>query len=315
VGLGDPAYLSVVALQQLAASSSGRFFQTTDPLVLRKQFVEVLADAFRQSLAADPILTLQQSIPTTVPVNITSCETRISFVLLWEDFNAQIQFSVRAPDGTTFNSGSSANNRLVRYVQHPGYRFLQITLPPGPTRTIGPNQIGVWQMLIDPVFITGGTTRASTNVLVEGDIQITAQVQATIVGAPISLAVSLSHLGAALPNAHVTVKLTSPLNSLSQLSTPAVRQRAAAADTHHIPPELQILTKTASETYEAKFNQRDYRPQLPTPSVDGVYQAEVTATGTACGGTFERYWSGSFSVGPRGNVRATQPASSTQRVS
>jgi hypothetical protein len=85
VGLGDPAFLSVAALSELAASSNGKFFQTTDPLVLRKQFVEILSDAFRQNMAADPLLTLQQGVPVTVPVNITNCEGRISFVLLWED--------------------------------------------------------------------------------------------------------------------------------------------------------------------------------------------------------------------------------------
>ena len=124
VGLGDPAYLSVAALNQLAASSSGKFFQTTDPLVLRKQFVEILADAFRQNMAADPILTLQQGVSTTVPVSITNCDSRLSFVLLWEDPTAQIQFTVRAPDGTTFGAGSPTNNRLVRYVQNPRASFL-----------------------------------------------------------------------------------------------------------------------------------------------------------------------------------------------
>jgi hypothetical protein len=106
--------------------SNGRFFQTTDALVLRKQFVEILADAFRQNMAADPILTLQQGVPMTVPVNITNCEARISFVLLWEDPAAQVQLSIKAPDGTTFGSLSGTNNRLVRYVQRPGYRFFQI---------------------------------------------------------------------------------------------------------------------------------------------------------------------------------------------
>ena len=304
VGLGDPAYLSVAALQQLAASSNGKFFQTTDPLVLRKQFVEVLADAFRQNMAADPILDLQQGVPVTVPVNITSCESRISFVLLWEDPTAQVQFTVRAPDGTTFGSGSGVNNRLVRYIQRPGYRFFQITLPPGPTRTIGPNQLGQWQMLIDSIFISAGTTRASTNVLVESELQITARVQASTVGAPMSMMVELLHAGSVVGNAKVSVKLTAPLTSLAHLSTPLVRHRAVAADTHHIPPALQILTKTHVTRYEARFNKRLYVPELPAPRIDGVYHAEVSATGNACGGAFERYWSASFYVGPRGKPRA-----------
>jgi hypothetical protein len=298
VGLGDPAYLSVAALQQLAASSNGKFFHTTDPLVLRKQFVEILADAFRQNMAADPIVDLQQGVPVAVPVNITSCESRISFVLLWEDLTAQIQFNVRAPDGTTFGSGSGANNRLVRYIQRPGYRFLQITLPPGPTKTIGPNQLGQWKMQIDPTYINGGVTRASTNVLVESELEIAAQVQASVIGAPMSVSVQLTHAGSVVSNAHVSMKLTEPLTSLLHLSTPIVRHRAAAADTHHIPPALQILTKTYTTRHEARFDKRAYVLDLPRPHVDGVYHADVSATGNACGGVFERYWSASFYVRP-----------------
>ncbi len=97
VGLGDPAYLSTAALAALAASSKGKFFQTTDPLVLRKQFVEVLADAFLQNMAADPIIILRQGVAAVVPVHITSCESWISFVLLWEDPAAQVQFTVQLP--------------------------------------------------------------------------------------------------------------------------------------------------------------------------------------------------------------------------
>jgi hypothetical protein len=305
VGLGDPAYLSVAALAQLAASSNGKFFQTTDPLILRKQFVEVLADAFRQNMAADPILDLQQGVPVTVPVNITSCESRISFVLLWEDPTAQIQFTVRAPDGTTFGSGSGGNNRLVRYIQQPGYRFFQITLPPGPTKTIGPKQIGQWRMLIDPVFINGGVTRASTNVLVEGELQIQVLIQASTVGAPVAISVVLNHANSVVTNAQVRVKLTAPLTSLSHLSTPTVRHRALAADTYHIPPALQILTKTHTTSHQAHFNKRAYVMSLPAPEIDGVYHAEVSTTGNACGGAFERYWSGSFYVGPRGRTGGT----------
>ncbi|WP_031364635.1 choice-of-anchor D domain-containing protein [Caballeronia sordidicola] len=299
VGLGDPAYLSVAALNQLAASSNGKFFQTTDPLVLRKQFVEILADAFRQNLAADPILDLQQGVSVTVPVNITTCESRISFVLLWEDPSAQVQFSVRAPDGTVFSSASAAANRLVRYVERPGYRFLQIALPPGPNHAIGPRQLGEWRMLIDPVFVAGGSTRAATSVLVEGELQIEATITATTVGAPMSVIAQVTHAGVVLGDAKVTLKLTSPLTSLASLSTPIVRQRAAAADTHLIPPNLQILTKTHTSQHQAQFERRAYFATLPVPEIDGVYTVEVSATGQACGGAFERYWSGSTLVAPR----------------
>jgi len=314
VGLGDPAYLSTAALHSLAASSSGKFFQTTDALVLRKQFVEILADAFRLSMAADPLLDLQQGVPTAVPVQMTNCESRISFVLLWEDPTAQVQMSVRAPDGTTFSSVSAATNRLLRYIARPGYRIFEITLPPGPNQTIGPNQLGEWQMLIDPVYIAGGSTRASTSVFVKSEIEIAAQIQASTVGAPMSISIELTHAGSVVDDAQVVVRLTSPVTSLAELSTTLVQHRAAAADTHHIPPALQILTKTTTADCEAPFSKRRYGLERSVP-VDGVYRAEVTATGKACGGTFERYWSGSFYVGPGEKDRRHIVAAETIRVS
>jgi hypothetical protein len=299
VGLGDPTMLSVAVLSDLAASSNGKFFQTTDPLVLRKQFVEVLADAFRMNMAADPILALQQGVKVSVPVDITQCEARISFVLLWEDLSAQIQLAVRAPDGTTFTSSAVAHNRLVRYVQRPGYRFFQIALPPGPHGSIGPKQLGQWQMLIDPVSLPAGATRASTSVIVDSALQMTALVSATSVVDPIMLRAHITDHGATVHDARVKVALTAPVQSLAQSSTPIVHQRALLADRHLVPPALQHLTKTNTTHHEAKFNEREFVLQLPPPKLDGVYHAEVTATGRACGGVFQRYWSASFYVGPR----------------
>ena len=297
VGLGDPTMLSVAVLSELANSSNGKFFQTPDPLVLRKQFVEVLADAFRMSMAADPIMALQQGVPVSVPVDITNCEARISFVLLWEDLSAQIQLAIRAPDGTTFTSSAGTTNRLVRYVQRPGYRFFQIALPPGPSGSIGPKQLGQWQMLIDPVSLPSGATRASTSVMVDSALQMTALVSAPSVIDPLVLHVRITDHGTTVSDAQVKVAITAPIQSLSQLSTPIVHQRALLADKHLVPLALQHLTKTHTTQFEAKFNEREFLLHLPPPGLDGVYHAEVTATGKACGGVFQRYWSSSFYVG------------------
>jgi len=297
VGLGDPAYLSVQDLSDLAASSNGKFFQTTDALVLRKQFVEVLADAFRMNVAADPILALQQGVRTSVPVEITQCEGRISFVLLWEDVNAQIHLLITAPDGTVFTPSAGAHNRLVRYVQRPGYRFFQIALPPGPGRTIGPKQIGQWVMQIDPVFLPSGATRASTNVMVESALAMTVTLTAGTVIQPMLLRARIIEHGAVVKGAQVLVRLTTPVQSLAQITTPLVHQRALQADRHLIPPALQVLTKTRTTEYEAQFNEREYVLELPPPKIDGVYRVEVNAMGKACGGVFQRYWSGSVYVG------------------
>jgi hypothetical protein len=55
------------------------------PFILRKQLVVVLADAFQQKVAVDPIFTLQLGVPIDIPVTITLCESPISFVSIGED--------------------------------------------------------------------------------------------------------------------------------------------------------------------------------------------------------------------------------------
>ena len=46
----------------------GKFFQTDDTLILRKDFVEVLADASRQNMAADPLVVLPSGQQAEIPV-------------------------------------------------------------------------------------------------------------------------------------------------------------------------------------------------------------------------------------------------------
>jgi hypothetical protein len=135
-------------------------------------------------------------------------------------------------------------------------------------------------------------------VLVESALKITATVTGGDVTDPILVRATLLQSGQIVKDANVRLKLTAPVTSLAQISTPAVRHRAIAADTHIIPPQLQILTKTQTTEHELKFSEREYLLQLPAPHVDGVYTAEITATGQGCGGSFERYWSGAIYIGP-----------------
>jgi hypothetical protein len=147
IGLGQSQNISTAALSALAASSNGHFFLTDDTLILRKNFVQVLADAFRQNMAADPVLSITPGGVKTVAVSITECERRITFVLNWDDPASQLDLTARAPDGTLFNATSPFSNQLVRYGASPGYRYLQIAFPPldpGSGLVIGPPQLGTW---------------------------------------------------------------------------------------------------------------------------------------------------------------------------
>jgi len=304
VGLGQPQNISSAALALLAASANGKFFQTDDTLILRKDFVQVLADAYRNNMAADPIFSLQSGQTVDTPVQITRCEKRITFILNWDDPQSQITFLVQAPDGTLFTPNSPNTNRLVRYGQKPGYAFYQIAFPPvdpgsGSGLAIGPLQVGTWLLRAVGTSLNAATERCAANVIVDSDLTIDAVAQAPNIISPIQLSVGINDQGRPVVHADVTCVLTVPLRSLAAVMTPQVIHAALDADQHPIPAGSKPLIRTRTLRFPALFDKdrRRFVANLPAPKVDGVYRFEIFASGKACGGTFQRYASFSQYIG------------------
>jgi len=302
VGLGQPQNISSAALNQLAATANGKFFQTNDTLILRKDFVQVLADAYRNNMAADPIFNLQSGQTVDTPVQITRCEKRITFILNWEDPLLQLAFVVQAPDGTLFTPNSPNANRLVRYGQRPGYAFYQIAFPPidpGSGLAIGPLQVGTWLLRAVGSSLGTATERCATSVIVDSDLKIDAIAQAPNIVSPIQLSVGITEGGKLVSNAKVTCIITAPMQSLAATLTPNVIHAAMDADRHPIPVDGKPLIKTRTEKFEARFDERRRRfiVETPVPKIDGVYRFEIFASGKACGGVFQRYASFSQYIG------------------
>jgi hypothetical protein len=303
VALGRPENISTSALHDLAASSNGRFFITDDTLILRKNFVQVLADAFRMNMAADPLLDLAPGATVDVPVQITTCEYRISFVVDWDNAASDVSLTVLAPDGTPFTAASPATNRLVQFGARPGYRFLRIAFPPldpgSGSAVIGPAQIGTWIMRLEASHLAGPSERCTTSVVVESDLKIRSIVAPTSVGAPINVLTQIAHGADTVSGADVRLMLTAPIDSLAAVSTPAVVNAALNADHMPIPTGEKPRIRTTTERFQLIFDKRrqGYTAQLPVPQVDGVYTFEVQARGKACSGEFERYETFSVYVG------------------
>ncbi len=319
VGLGQPQNISSAALFTLAASANGKFFQTDDTLVLRKNFVQVLADAYRNNMAADPIFTISQGQKVTVPVQITDCESRITFVLNWDNPASQIEMTIRAPDGTLYTPASPGVNQLVKYGSSPGYRYYQLALPPldpGSGLTIGPAQIGTWMLEIEAVSLAGTTERCATNVMVESQLQLRSIIHAVDITTPVDVQVTITAGGRVVSQAQVTLTATVPLKSLVTVSTPQVVQRALNADHKPIRAGGRPLIPTRRVSISMKYSERRraFVAQLSPPRVDGVYQFEVQATGKACGGTFDRYSTQSLFFGAKPN-RGRTSVSVTQTPS
>lgn len=301
VGLGQPQNISVAALSQLAVTSGGRFFQTDDTLILRKDFVEVLADAFRQNMAADPTLVLPSGQSAEVPVLITDCERRISFVTNWDNPSSNIELEIVSPTGTVYTATSPLANQLVRFGARPGYRFLQVAFPPldpGSGLAVGPQRIGTWVMRLKAVSLAGPTERCTTSVFVESDLAMRISVKTSDVGAPIQVQALLRHDGTPVANAQVRLTLARPTRSLAQVQTPAVIARALSADRSPIPAGGKPLIGSKITKHILKPQGKEgYALELPPPLIDGVYQFTVDAIGDACGGTFQRYSSQSLYIG------------------
>jgi von Willebrand factor type A domain/Abnormal spindle-like microcephaly-assoc'd, ASPM-SPD-2-Hydin len=301
VGLGQPQNISAAALSQLAVTSGGKFFQTDDTLILRKDFVEVLADAFRQNMAADPVVVLPSGQQAEIPVLITDCERRVSFVANWDNPSSAIDLEVVSPGGTVYTAASPSVNQLVRFGARPGYRFLQVAFPPldpGSGLAIGPQRTGTWVMRLKAVSLTAATERCTTSVFVDSDLTMRIGVEAPEASAPVQVKALLGLNGVAVTNAQVRLTLVRPARSLAQVQTPAVIARALNADRSPIAAGGKPLIGSKTTKHVLKpHGEGGYVLELPAPLVDGVYQFTVEAMGDACGGVFQRYSSRSLYIG------------------
>jgi hypothetical protein len=312
VGLGRPQDVSSEALSKLAWSSNGKFFLTDEPLLLRKHFVQVLADAFRQEVATDPVHTIDQGQTMALPVSLTNCERRVTFILAWENSSAQLGLEIESPDGTVYTPGSTATNRLVRYGQDVVHSWYQITFPeidPAASRTLGPRSAGTWTMRVTGAQVAA-PARFTSTVLVDSDLEMQVKVAASDTTRPLVLDVTLTDGGARLNSANVMVRTTSPTRSvaeiygsaalqpflrpreLSALTGPSLLEQAILAlqaRRYNIPTRNTVASVTAARGV--------YRLDIPPPHVPGVYQFEIEVTGQACGGTFQRYSNVSIFVG------------------
>lgn len=143
LGLGYGSGINETKLTDLATATGGTYRITADPLVFRKFFIEILAEASDWSVIIDPIDELDPGDSVSIPVTITANETGATFTAYWESVDYAVDFNLVTPDGTTITPNSISNK--IRYGTHPRYSFYQIALPLGSN----PNEwIGEWKMKI-----------------------------------------------------------------------------------------------------------------------------------------------------------------------
>lgn len=230
VACGTGTAMNAAALSQLAATSGGRFFAGDDLLLLRKNFVQVLADAFRMNMAADPIATIARGGTRDVPMRVTRCERRLRFVCAWDDLDEQLGLELIAPDGTLFTPTSQATNALVRFGRQPGAAFYDLMLPPlDDDDVIGPQPTGTWVLRVTAHNLGRETERFTTALLVESDVLLRTNLRPAIVGKVSDLRIDVLHNGAAIAGAEVEVTVSAPQRSAREVQIREVRNAARAA--------------------------------------------------------------------------------------
>jgi hypothetical protein len=200
-----------------------------------------------------------------------------------------------------YTSASPASSRLIEYGQGATYAWYRVRfapLDPGSGQFLYPPPAGQWQLHASAGALAVARERVALSVLVDSSVTMDASVVARNATSPVGISVAIADDGKPVLGARVEAKLTVPSASLSAALTPAVVAQALAADTHvrSLRPGRPGRTVTVPLPYSSRTGR--YGTRLPAPRVDGIYQIEITASGRACNGRFDRYASQSVYVAP-----------------
>ena len=280
VACGTGTAMNAAALSELAATSGGRFFAGDDLLLLRKNFVQVLADAFRMNMAADPIVTIARGATRDIAMRVTRCERRLRFVCAWDDFDEQLGLELIAPDGTVFTPASPATNPLVRFGARPGAAFYDLMLPPlDSDDVIGPQVVGTWQLRVSARNLDRESERFTTALLVESDVSLRVKVRATIIDKVTDLHIDLLHNGGPIAGAEVEVTVSAPQRSAREVYIREVRASAKAATHRSRDGATQDLRAMTSARIPADVFDEEARMLLEAPPLSpGHAESLVTPT-------------------------------------
>jgi len=140
LGLGYGSGIDETKLTDLAAATGGSFRITSDLLIFRKFFIEILAGAVDWSVLTDPIVELGENESTTHPVAVTGDQTSVTFTSYWEGIDKAVDFEIIPPSGEAkkITPQIAASNSRIRYGEHPRYAFYQIDFP------LSGNLVGEW---------------------------------------------------------------------------------------------------------------------------------------------------------------------------
>jgi len=127
LGLGYSSGINEGKLTDLAEATGGTYRITSDNLIFRKLFIEVLAGAVNWSVITDPIGELARNSSVVIPVTVAADHDGATFTVYWEGINNAIDLELISPSGKVITP--ETNNSRIRYGEHPRYIFYQLDFP------------------------------------------------------------------------------------------------------------------------------------------------------------------------------------------
>lgn len=165
LGLGYGSGINEAKLTDLAEATGGTYRITSDDLIFRKFFIEILAGAVKWEVIVDPIGELAAGGSVDIPVTITSDQDGATFTAYWGDIDNAIDLKLITPSGTEITA--TTNNNQIRYGEHSRYAFYQLDFPLSGSLTS--EWAGEWKMrLTRTQILETETVRYSASAFAEG---------------------------------------------------------------------------------------------------------------------------------------------------
>jgi len=212
LGLGYSWGINEGKLTDLADATGGTYRITSDDLIFRKFFIEVLAGAVQDwSVITDPISEIKRDSIMSTPVSITADQNGATFTVYWEGVNDAIDLELVTPSETTITPGMQ-NNR-IRYGEHPRYIFYQLDFPL--SGDLGGNWEGEWKMKLTGTsqIPAGQKVRFATSAFAEGGAELSIVLDRLfhLTGDSVLIRAQLTKYGSPLTGAKIDVYCNVPI--------------------------------------------------------------------------------------------------------
>jgi hypothetical protein len=126
LGLGFSSGINEKKLTALANATGGDFRITSNNLIFRELFLEMLIYSQGWSVITDPRGKLSRGDTITVSVPVTDEDTGVTFSALWEGADNAVKLTLISPSGIPAAPHTGSG---IRYVEHPRYAFYQLDFP------------------------------------------------------------------------------------------------------------------------------------------------------------------------------------------